>query len=340
MNELSFAILIPCHNEEKTIAKCVLSCLEQTRPAKQIIVVDDGSTDNSVAILEGFGNAIQLIRLAQNTGNKSHVQQIGLRYVDSDIFICTDSDSILDKHFIERIAPHFDSKKILAAAGYVISLKHNWLTALREIDYVIGQDVYKTAQSNISFLFVIPGCAAAFRTDYFSKIVTFDHDTLTEDLDFTYKFNGQRDSIAYEKTALVYTQDPSDLFSYIKQMRRWYAGGWQNLIKHRRILKERPAAAFELSLMYVEGLAFPAVMIGMPVVNIELYTNLLTAYIAVTVCLAAFAAFMRRRTDMLLVAPLYIVTSYINLYVFFEQFVKEVLLRKKNMVWFSPKRHI
>lgn len=339
MDPLTSSIIIPCHNEEKTIEKCLDSCLRQSWPAKQIIVVDDGSSDDSVKKIKEFGNLVTLIKLKKNTGNKSYVQQIALRYVTADVFISTDADSILDKDFIKNIAGHFRDPLVSAVSGYVVSLAHNWLTALREIDYVIGQEIHKTAQANIGFLFVIPGCAAAFRTAIFKNNIAFDHDTLTEDLDFTYKLHQKNLVIIYEKKALVYTQDPEDLSSYVKQMRRWFGGGWQNLMKHKSIIKRQPAGAFELSLIYIEGLTFPLVMFGLPAVNFSLYVSLLTSYIAVAMCMGLFAAGMRRRADLFLWSPLYFIIAYVNLYIFYEQFIKEVILRKKNMVWLSPKRH-
>ena len=86
------SVLIPAYNEEKSIGKCVESCLNQTRNPDEIIVVNDGSTDNTLQILKSFGNQIKIIDLEKNTGNKSKAQEIGLNYVHTDIFITTDAD--------------------------------------------------------------------------------------------------------------------------------------------------------------------------------------------------------------------------------------------------------
>jgi len=333
----TISILIPCHNEEKMIARCVRSCLDQTRPADQIIVVDDGSTDDSVNILHGFADKILLVRLEKNTGNKSYVQQLGLKYVTGDIFVATDADTILDRRFLERIAPDFDDVSVVAAAGYVKSTKHNWLTAVREINYLIDQEVNKTAQSNINFLFVIPGCASAFKTGIFRRHIAFDHDTLTEDLDFTYKINEHDYRIVFNKHAFVYTQDPADLYSYINQMRRWYGGGWQNLIKHLSIV-ERPASALELSLLYFEGLLFSSLMFLIPLVNILYFFYFILFYALVILPFAVWGAISRKRIDLLLFFPLYPLVNYLNAYIFLEQFASVAIMRRRNFVWFSPVR--
>lgn len=335
---MKISILIPCHNEEAGIAKCVQSCLDQTRPADQILVVDDGSTDASGEILAGFGDKIEVVRIPYATGNKSYAQEFGLYFITGEIFVATDGDTILDKDFLKYIEADFLADPEAAAiSGYVKSMKYNWLTACREIDYTIGQDLFKAAQSNLSFVFVIPGCAGAFKTETFKRYVKFDHDTLTEDLDFTYKLHLNRQKIRYEKKAFSYTQDPFTLRSYINQMRRWYGGGWQNLLKHFRLAK-RPVNALELSLIYIEGLVFSSLLLLSPLFNFISIGYFLVPYVVFSVLVGTWSAIQRKRLDLFLYSPLYIVLVFINAAVFLEQFGKEILLRRKNAVWFKPDR--
>lgn len=333
----TITILIPCYNEVKTIQRCIFSWIKQTRPADEIIVVNDCSTDGTLDVLNRFEGTITIVNLPKNTGNKSFVQEEGLKHVTTDVFIATDADTIMDEHFVERVYRAFQDEKVDAFAGYIKSLKGNWLTACREIDYLIGQDLHKVAQYNIKFLFVIPGCAGAFRTEVFKRVVTFDHDTLTEDLDFTYKFNKLGLNIVYDRGAIVYTQDPNTVKSYINQIRRWYSGGWQNLLKHKSIVK-KPLKAMELSMVYMEGLIFYPLMFIIPIVSIKAFLHLFLNCLALVMIFGVYAAIKRKRIDLFLYSPMYMVMSYINAYVFIEQFVKEVILKKRNLTWFHPER--
>jgi cellulose synthase/poly-beta-1,6-N-acetylglucosamine synthase-like glycosyltransferase len=336
-DKLTITILVPCYNEEKTIRKCVLSWLNQTRPADQILVVNDCSKDGTLKALGEFEGRIRIVSLRKNTGNKSFVQEKGLKLIRTDVFIATDADTIMDERFVERVEMAFQDPEVAALAGYVKSLRHNWLTACREIDYIIAQDLHKAAQSNMNFLMVIPGCAGAFRTRIFKKYIAFDHDTLTEDLDFTFKINKNNLKIAYDQEAVVYTQDPDHLRSYINQMRRWYSGNWQNIIKHIDIV-QKPVCALEMSLIYIEGLVFYFLMFLIPLLNIKAFFYLVAYCAVIGIAFGAYAAIKRKRLDLLLYSPTYIVVTYINAYLFLEQFTKEVLLRKKNLTWFHPER--
>lgn len=341
-NNLTFSILIPAHNEEKMISSCVDSCLSQTRKPDEIIVINDGSTDKTAEILRSYGSQITVISIDKATGNKSKAQEIGVKYVTTDILIATDGDTILDKDFVKHIEAEFEADNDTAVVmGYVQSTKHNILTALREIDYTIGQDLYKRAQQYIGFILVIPGCAGAFKTELFRNgAITFDHDTLTEDLDFSYKINELGLPIKFNHEAKVYTQDPPTLHSYINQMRRWYGGGWQNLKKHYPIIINNPKASLVLSTMYLEGLAFSAIILITPFINIVLFFKLMLTYIAIGIILSTYAAIRKRRLELFLVSPLFSFLPVINCFILMEQFIKEIIMNQKNMTWFHPERAV
>lgn len=334
---MKISILIPCYNEELTIEKCLFSCIKQTRTPDEIIVVDDCSTDNTPQVLKKFEGKIKIYRTPENTGNKSHAQEYGLKFVSGDVYIATDGDSILDKNFVKNIEKEMQDESISAVAGYVKSLKDNWLTASRALDYAVSQNIDKLAQAYIGFIFVIPGVAGAFRTKTFREKVPFNHDTITEDLDFTYRLNKMRLKIKYSRKAICYTQDPHTLSSYINQMRRWSGGGWQNFKKHATS-PTSPSMALELSLIYIEGLVYSFVMFILPIINLYMAIYLFLLYVVIIAALAAFGATKEKRPDLMLALPGYIMLRFVNIYIFIEQFIKEIVLRKKTLSWFKPER--
>jgi cellulose synthase/poly-beta-1,6-N-acetylglucosamine synthase-like glycosyltransferase len=334
---VKISILIPCYNEEKTIAKALDSCLNQSRPADEIVVVNDGSTDDSLSVLKGYEGKIKIIDLSVNTGNKSYAQSIGLQHVTGDVFITADADTLLDKDFIKHIELAFSDSKVMAVAGYVKSIKGNLITACRELEYIYGQEVHKYAQSKLDAIYVVPGCASAFRKKLFNVLIDFTHDTVTEDLDFTYQIHELGVKIKFCKEAIVYTQDPNNLKSYINQIRRWYGGGWQNLIKHWKNVKKK-AFAFEIMLMFSETTLFGFLLLISPFINFRLFLYLCATSLVFALGMGAFAAYKRRRIDLLVASSVYIFMVMVNSYVFLEQMVKCVFLRKKVLVWYKPER--
>ncbi|MDQ2933085.1 MAG: glycosyltransferase family 2 protein [bacterium] len=335
---MKISLLVPCYNEEKSLEASIQSCLNQTRKFDEIIFVDDSSKDKTPEILAKYSNQIIAKRTPKNTGNKSRAQEYGLKFVTGDIMVTTDADTLLSPNFAEEMEKSFNDKNVVAVAGYVKSLPYNWLTLCRAFDYAIGQNIHKAAQNYMKYIFVMPGAASAFRVDIFRKYITFDHDTITEDLDFTYKLHRKHLKIAYNKNAISYTQDPADLKNYINQMRRWYGGGWQNLLKHYDIVSTRPIRAFELSLLYSEGIIFSLLLVLLPILNLYYGLLLLAGYFVVAFAFAIWAALVEKRFMLVFVPIPYVILIFINSYIYIEQFILEIILERKNLVWFKPDR--
>ena len=346
-HKLKISLLVACFNEEKSLQKSIRSCLNQTRKFDEMIYVDDSSTDKTPTILKKFAkqtrcaNLIKVVRTPRNTGNKSSAQEFGLQFITGDIFIVTDADTFLDTHFLEEIEKSFISEPTAAAVcGYVRSLPYNWLTLCRSFEYTMGQKVHKQAEYFMRYIFVIPGAASAFRTDIFRANISFDHDTITEDLDFTYKLHERNFEIFYNPKAVIYTQDPIDLKNYINQTRRWFGGGWQNLIKHWKSIPKHPMRSFEISLIYGEGVLFSILFLLIPFINLWIQAWFLIGYFVITSLFAIWAAWTEKRPSILLVPFVYIILLYINAYIYLEQFYFEIILKKKNLKWFKPERFV
>lgn len=76
---MKISLLIPSYNEEKSLEKSIKSALSQTRALDEIIVINDGSTDSTEAILKKLSLAypiLNVVNLEKNTGNKSKAQQV------------------------------------------------------------------------------------------------------------------------------------------------------------------------------------------------------------------------------------------------------------------------
>jgi len=343
--KLKISLLVACYNEERSLKKSIRSCLAQSRKFDEMVFVDDSSTDKTPDILKkfaGYKKYAKLIRVARtpsNTGNKSSAQEYGLRYITGDIFVVTDADTLLDKFFVEEIEKSFiKDPNAAAVAGYVRSLPYNWLTLCRAFEYTIGQKVHKLAEFYMRYIFVIPGAASAFRSSIFRENISFDHDTITEDLDFTYKLHEKKFEIVYNPRAVIRTQDPTDLKNYINQMRRWFGGGWQNLLKHWKSIPESPMRSFEISLIYGEGIIFSVLFLIIPFINLWVESWFLMGYFVITMSFASWAAWTEKRPAIILVPFVYIILLYINAYIYIEQFYKEIILRQKNLKWFKPER--
>jgi glycosyltransferase involved in cell wall biosynthesis len=90
---LNFSIIITCHNQKKFIADTVNSALSQHAP-KEVIVVDDASTDGSLQLLLQFGDKIRLIGLEKNQG-PNEARNAGATAAKGNYFVFLDGDDLL-----------------------------------------------------------------------------------------------------------------------------------------------------------------------------------------------------------------------------------------------------
>lgn len=98
------SVIIPVYNVEKYLRQCIDSMLAQTYPAHEIILVDDGSMDNSGAICDEYAAAYETVRVVhkENAG-LGMARNTGLKYVTGDYVIFIDSDDYCSPDFIEQI---------------------------------------------------------------------------------------------------------------------------------------------------------------------------------------------------------------------------------------------
>ncbi len=93
------SIIVPAHNEEECIERTITALLEQDYPNKEIIVVDDGSTDRTFEKAERFANKglIKLVHREEASGKKARAINHGLLFSTGDIIVVVDADTILEK---------------------------------------------------------------------------------------------------------------------------------------------------------------------------------------------------------------------------------------------------
>lgn len=102
MAELTIAAVIPVYNRAATIERAVRSVLDQTRPADQIVVVDDGSTDRTGHHLASFGDAITVVSVP-NSG-AAVARNIGVEHTDARWIAFLDSDDYWLPDHLSRIS--------------------------------------------------------------------------------------------------------------------------------------------------------------------------------------------------------------------------------------------
>ncbi len=96
---MKVSVVIPVYNEQKSISNCLSSLLEQNYESLEIIVVDDGSNDESLNIIKNF--PVKLLR--QNHKGPGLARNLGAKYAKGEILVFVDGDMTFDKDFIKNL---------------------------------------------------------------------------------------------------------------------------------------------------------------------------------------------------------------------------------------------
>ncbi|WP_460218220.1 glycosyltransferase family 2 protein [Psychroserpens sp. MEBiC05023] len=148
---MNFYIIIPAHNEDTVIGKTLDSLIQQSLPAKQIVIVNDNSTDNTATILEDYALKFPTISIVNTTSSNQHLPGSkiinafykGYETLDNhyDVICKFDADLIFPKNYLEQLALHFNNNETLGMVAGFCYIKKNkdWvLENLTRKDHIRG----------------------------------------------------------------------------------------------------------------------------------------------------------------------------------------------------------
>ncbi|RLI34817.1 hypothetical protein DRO55_06025 [Candidatus Bathyarchaeota archaeon] len=236
------SVIVPAHNEEEVIERTIKSLLKQDYPNREIIVVDDGSTDRTYEIASKFAERglIKLVHRERASGKKARAVNYGFLYSKGDIIVTVDADTVLEPHTLSELVKPFSNPDVGAVSGNVrVMNRVNLLTRLQAYEYLMAMEMGRRFQAISGMLMIIPGALGAVRRRIAESLGLYDPDTMTEDFDITLKIHKTRMKVRFAPEAIGWTTVPESWCAWVKQRMRWTAGQLQTLIKHRNVFFRR-----------------------------------------------------------------------------------------------------
>ncbi|UCC27654.1 MAG: glycosyltransferase [Candidatus Bathyarchaeota archaeon] len=227
-------VIVPAYNEARAIGKTVEALLNLSYGNKEIIIVDDGSTDETLDVAERYTNNHFTRAITKPNGGKWDALNAGIKAAKGNFIVCIDADTVLDPNAIQHLIKHFRDPNIAAVAGNVkVGNRHGLLTKLQALEYIVGINLHRRSEANLQRVTVVPGPIGAFRASVLQEIGLFEGDTFAEDADVTLKILKAGYKTVFEARAIGYTEAPISMTSLAKQRYRWYRGSLQVLTKHK-----------------------------------------------------------------------------------------------------------
>lgn len=244
------SLLIACYNEEKYILETLDSIERQAYPGNlEVIVIDDGSHDQTSAIVKAFStdrNWVKLIQININQG-KATALNIGLANATHSKIVTIDADSFLFKDALIRIVERYASDpahtRAVAGTTLVRNSRDNWLTQSQEWDYFQGIATVKRVQSLNQGTLVAQGCFSIYDKDALNEIGGWPH-TVGEDIVLTWALLEKGYRVGYCEDAVIFTIVPNTLMGLVRQRQRWARGMIEAFKHHPKILLKPQLSTF------------------------------------------------------------------------------------------------
>jgi cellulose synthase/poly-beta-1,6-N-acetylglucosamine synthase-like glycosyltransferase/peptidoglycan/xylan/chitin deacetylase (PgdA/CDA1 family)/spore germination protein YaaH len=236
------SVIIPAFNEARVINRTISTLLSQDYPGDvEIIVVDDGSTDNTFAVAHNeFSNDPRVVVHTKANGGKASALNYGIARASSEIVVGLDADTLFARDTLRRLVAPLADPAVTAVAGNAkVGNRINIVTRWQAIEYVVSQNLDRRAFSMLNCITVVPGAVGAWRRSAVEQAGGFSSDTLAEDQDLTLAIRRSGGVVAYADDAIAYTEAPDGFRGLAKQRFRWSFGTLQCMWKHRDALFRR-----------------------------------------------------------------------------------------------------
>ncbi len=238
------SILLPCFNEAAQVEEVVTSLMQLNYPDYEVLAVNDGSTDDTGAILTRLAASMPKLRVVHMASNQG--KAIGLNTAaalsNGSILVGVDGDAVLDDDALAWLVYHFLGEERMGAVtgNPRIRTRSTVIGRLQvaEFSSIVGL-IKRAQQAFLGHLFTVSGVVVAFSKEAIHEVGGWSDDMLTEDIDISWKLQTNHWQLRFEPRALVWILMPETLAGLWKQRLRWAMGGVQVVRKYAGIVTNR-----------------------------------------------------------------------------------------------------
>ena len=261
-------VVVPAYNEELTIGNALHSLEPQTFSGLEVLVVDDGSKDNTAVVATEIAKTMSVPTrvLSKPNGGKADALNFGLASSRTEIVLCVDADSALAPDAVERLEEPFADPSVGGVGGCVkIANRSTILGRLQAMEYITSLSLLRAAFAELEAVQILSGPISAFRAADLRLLGGYSEDTVVEDFDVTVAMHKAGHKVLFHPGAIAYTEGPQTMRDFLKQRHRWTFGGFQVMKKHRTAL--------------FTGRIGRLSRIGLPYILIFPWLNVLTSFV-------------------------------------------------------------
>jgi peptidoglycan/xylan/chitin deacetylase (PgdA/CDA1 family)/spore germination protein YaaH len=204
----------------------------------EVVVVDDGSKDQTRAVAERVAAADARVRVFhQPNAGKSAALRWGVELAEYDVLVFLDADTQFQPDTLPALAAPLADPRVGAVSGHArVGNVRSFIARCQALEYICGFNLDRRAYDAWDCITVAPGAVSAMSREALRAAGGFRSHTLAEDTDLTLSLHRCGYQVRYEADAIAWTEAPETLRGLAKQRFRWCFGTMQCLWKHRDML--------------------------------------------------------------------------------------------------------
>lgn len=259
-------ILIPAHNEEKVIGATIEAMLKLVYPEDklEIIVINDGSSDKTKEIVEGYlkeNKKLKLYNIPKGEGGKgkSRTLNLGIREAGGEIIAIYDADNTPDKDSLRYLVANLiENKELGAVLGKfrTVNKNRNLLTRFINIETLSFQSMLQAGRWQMHRIATLPGTNFVMWHHLIKQLNGWDEEALTEDSELSIRIYELGYKIKFIPYAITYEQEPESWSVWIKQRMRWVRGNNYVISKFFRHIPKFKNKRLGFDLLYTLALYY------------------------------------------------------------------------------------
>jgi cellulose synthase/poly-beta-1,6-N-acetylglucosamine synthase-like glycosyltransferase len=254
------SIIVPVKNEEKVVERLLRTLLNLNYQNKEIIIVEDGSTDKTPRICKEWADRYpSLIKYYRNgvSNGKPSAINYAAKKATGEIIAVYDADTMLEADTLERVVLHFRDPKVAAVQGELETLNpdENAITRLSVLnDFIVN--IQQLGRDKLNLFVPLLGTNQYIRRSVLEELGYWDSNALSEDTEISLRLARKGYKVKYVPVKAM-VEAPAKLKFFVMQRMKWLRGYTQAAMKHMDFVKNPNWKTLDAQLM----LLFPLMLI-------------------------------------------------------------------------------
>lgn len=274
------SIVVPVKDEEKVVDRLLKALLRLDYPAekREILIVEDGSTDRTVEICRQYArqypSQVRLLHKPLSNGKPSAINY-ALKHARGEIVAVFDADNVPEPDTLKKAVAYFSDPSVAAVQGrlYSINADENMLTKFVSYEEAVWCEAYLRGKDALGLFVHLKGSCQFIRRDVLAKLNGFDEETLSEDMELSARLTENGYRIRYASDVRSWQETPSRVGQLFRQRTRWFRGTMQVAFKYARLMAKPNKRSFDAELTLLGPFILSASIISY---LLALYTSFAT----------------------------------------------------------------